>query len=369
MKEITYLCRDLSAGGSQMVAINLATEASKYNYKINFIIFGNDITLLNKIKPNEKITLYTCSNGNYKSGLKYRFETFYNFFKILLKIKPKLVHSHLFERDIIYLYLLLFFRKIKLIHTIHTPGGAYLKQNISDRISILIERFFLTIYKDVILVSVSDEIDFIVKNILKFKKKSNIIYNGINPIFFSNHVEKTFFTNQDQIKIIYPARFQPSKGHIILLNAFSKLILDFQNIKLILVGTGLKENLEKIVLKMNIQDHISIFGATSNMADVLFTSDIGVFPSQYEGHPMALCEMMAVGLPIAASDIKPNIFISENGKGLFLYKSNSDNELYKTLKFIIINSIHAAQIGKRGKELILKNFTSEQMFLSYQIFY
>jgi glycosyltransferase involved in cell wall biosynthesis len=219
------------------------------------------------------------------------------------------------------------------------------------------------------LVSVSDEIDIIVKKILKYKKKSNIIYNGINSIFFSNNVEKKFFTNQEQIKIIYPARFQTSKGHIILLKAFSKLVIDFQNIKLILVGTGLKENLEKFVLKMNIQDHVSFFGATPNMADVLFTSDIGVFPSQYEGHPMALCEMMAVGLPIAASDIKPNKFISDNGKGLFLYKSNSDIELYKTLKLLINDPIHAAQIGKRGKDIILKNFTSEQMFLSYQIFY
>ena len=134
------------------------------------------------------------------------------------------------------------------------------------------------------------------------------------------------------------------------------------NVFAVLVGNELVSNLAAEAEKMGISDRVIFYGPTSKVAEVLSHCRFGVFPSQYEGHPIALCEMMAAGLPVAASDITANVFVTEGGKGAFLFNHSSALALADTMSAMINDPEAAIKKGQAGKEIVSKRFSAAKMF-------
>lgn len=360
--EITYVTHNLAVGGSQKVIINLTNEALKRNFKVNIITLVNDNFLLNNIIPSDNFNIISCVKGNSSKGILIRLQIGFNLLKIIWKRKPKFIHSHLWQIDIIYLIFIGLFSNTKIIHTIHSPGGAYLRENFVHHINILIERIFIHIFNKNKIIAVSEETNIVIKNILKYNK-SYVIPNGID---FDSFQQKSQILNEqlfdlDKTFLVYPARFVPSKGHVLLLTAFSSFAKIHNNTYLILVGTDLKENLYKLVEDLNLIDRVIFYGPSSNINNLLSRCHYGVFPSQYEGHSLALCEMMAAGLPVVASDISPVKFITNNGKGALLFKQDSIDDLLIKMDRLFVDKDFAKSISNIGKKIIKEQFSIFKM--------
>ena len=202
---------------------------------------------------------------------------------------------------------------------------------------------------------------------LNYNKHAVLIPNGI--ILPSCIVRNSTFDKHKSIKIIFPARYQKSKGHIILLNAIKRLIDNEFNVKLILIGIELKENLSEEIQKLDLSNNVIIMDPVSNIESILCSSDIGVFPSLYEGHSIALSEMMAVGLPIVATNIESNLFVTENGRGALMCKPNSVDSLFDNLKKVILDSELAYHLGVNARDIAERRFSSSVMFKKYAELY
>ena len=364
--EITYVTHNLSVGGSQKVIINLTNEALKRNFKVNIITLVNDNYLFNNIIPSENLNVISCVKGNSSKGILIRLQIGFNLLKIIWKRKPKFIHSHLWQIDIAYLIFIGLFSSTRIIHTIHSPGGAYLRENFIHHINILIERTFIHMFKKNKIIAVSEETNIVIKNILNYNK-SHVIPNGID---FDSFQQKNQILNHqlfdlDKKIFVYPARFVTSKGHDLLLTAFSFFSKIHNNTYLLLVGTDLKENLYELVEDLNLIDRVIFYGPSSNINNLLSQCHYGVFPSQYEGHSLALCEMMASGLPIVASDINPVKYITNNGKGALLFKQDSVDDLLLKMVKLFNDKDYALSLSIMGKKIIKEKFSAFQMLDSH----
>lgn len=99
----------------------------------------------------------------------------------------------------------------------------------------------------------------------------------------------------------------PVKNLGLLLNAFSRLPLDYQNnAELILVGEGPdRQDLEKLTRDLNIESKVHFAGHAShtNVVTYLQKADIFCLSSLSEGLPVAVLEAMSCGLPVVATNV------------------------------------------------------------------
>lgn len=97
------------------------------------------------------------------------------------------------------------------------------------------------------------------------------------------------------------------------------------NYKLILIGDGEdKEKLVKKAKEFGIESQVLFLGSRTDVADLLQAIDVIVFPSFFEGIPMALIEAQATGIPVVASDtINKAIKINSNIRFVSLEEGNS----------------------------------------------
>lgn len=148
--------------------------------------------------------------------------------------------------------------------------------------------------------------------------------------------------------------------------AFSKLANNFLNWELHFWGVGNDfEDLEKLIKKLNLENRIFLNGFTNKPIEELKDSDIFIFPSKYEGFPLALVEAMSVGLPVIGlqSCSGVNELIKHKKSG---YLSENEEDLSIYLEKLMINNETRQNFGYNGhiqmksysSEIIIKNWKS-----------
>lgn len=129
------------------------------------------------------------------------------------------------------------------------------------------------------------------------------------------------------------------KNQIFLVEVFAKVLDRLPDAKLLLVGDGiLRRKIEDRIKVLGIENACILTGMQEDAADFLCAMDCFVFPSIWEGLPLALLEAQANGLPCVVSDtVAKEAAMLDNIKFLhlddfggwideLLYKSNAERE-------------------------------------------
>lgn len=115
-------------------------------------------------------------------------------------------------------------------------------------------------------------------------------------------------------KIISVGRLCPNKGFGTLITAFSEIAQKIPNLALTIYGEGNeRQSLEALIRDLKLTTRVFLPGTVRDIEEALYQSDLFVFSSHYEGFPNALCEAMAVGLPVIASNCSGSIDIIREG--------------------------------------------------------
>ena len=113
---------------------------------------------------------------------------------------------------------------------------------------------------------------------------------------------------------------------------------------------------------------VHFLGWRDDVENIYPLADIAVVPSRWEGHPVALLEAMAAGVPVIATEVSsiPEMIISyENG--LLVPPSNS-KALAEAIKQLMYNQ--ELQVKLREAALITKNnFSLSHMVAGYEKIY
>lgn len=140
-------------------------------------------------------------------------------------------------------------------------------------------------------------------------KKFQVINNGIiaKNYIFNNEVRRIkreeLGIKEYEIIIGHIGRFQPQKNHKFIIDVFYELLKLDLNYKLILVGDGeLKKSIEDKVKLLGVEDKVLFLGIRQDVNELLQVFDLFLFPSLYEGLPVAMIEVQASGLQSFISD-------------------------------------------------------------------
>ncbi|WNF35312.1 glycosyltransferase family 1 protein [Bacillaceae bacterium IKA-2] len=107
----------------------------------------------------------------------------------------------------------------------------------------------------------------------------------------------------NSIVIGHIGRFIEAKNHKFMIEIIKSIVKKDRSFRLLLVGDGdLKFQIENLAVKEEISDYIRFVGIRDDVATMLQSMDIFVFPSLYEGLGLVLLEAQACGLPCIVSE-------------------------------------------------------------------
>lgn len=190
------------------------------------------------------------------------------------------------------------------------------------------------------------------------KNKITTIYNPAMTIKFSENKminEKLFSTPT----IITVGRLEHQKGQWHLIRAFKKVVEEYDNSMLLILGEGsLKKYLENLIKDLGLESNIKLLGFKENPYDYIKKSDIFVFPSLYEGLGNTLLEVLQLGIPIISTDCNfgPREILSpESDYKMRIYNSIDFSSDYGVLVPIFDGKLYNANDTLTKEELIMSS--------------
>ena len=155
-------------------------------------------------------------------------------------------------------------------------------------------------------------------------KKFKEIPNGIDTLNyqFDKKIREKYrqrFGLTNKKIFLHVGRLSHQKNHDYLLKVFNEIQKQEKNAVLLLVGDGeLKHQIKDEILRLNLDNKILMLGTRHDVRNLMFMSDVFLFPSLYEGLPMVLVEAQATGLPcLIADNISDEILLTD-----FIKKAN-----------------------------------------------
>jgi len=149
------------------------------------------------------------------------------------------------------------------------------------------------------------------------------VYNKLtNKEFCNIFAEQTI--DADKI-IVSMGRLQKKKGFNILIDAFSKIIQDYPNVKLFIAGKNEKEgqNLKRQIEQLGLDKKVFLVGEIQGQDKINFlaNADLFVLPSHNENFGNVYVESLAAGTPIIASRGTPWSEVEEFNCGKWVKNS------------------------------------------------
>ena len=138
-----------------------------------------------------------------------------------------------------------------------------------------------------------------------------VLGNGFNTDIFEPSEEKRklvrerYGVSDGQILIGNIGRDDIAKGRQFLFEAFSKLVKQFPNARLLLVGRGMNESnrrLRRTLVERQIAAHVVLVGEYSPVSDLYPAMDVLCSSSVSEGFPNVIAEGMSSGVACVATD-------------------------------------------------------------------
>jgi len=163
--------------------------------------------------------------------------------------------------------------------------------------------------------------------------------------------------------ILFIGQLIERKGVEYLINAYTKIREEQNDVCLIIVGNGvLKTKLEEICIEKKIRD-VRFTGWVSEEEKIVYYSiaNLFVLPTLMDLCPLVLNEAMACGLPVISTDAAgcavDMIMTDENG---FIVNKANANQLYSAIKKIISDDELARRMGNKSLEIIETKYSIDQ---------
>lgn len=167
---------------------------------------------------------------------------------------------------------------------------------------------------------------------------------------------------EDGPVLLFAGRLAEQKRVLDLLKAVDILQHLHPRIRLFIAGDGpLKKELIAFAEAVDLKDKALFLGLRNDMAQLYNATDIVVLPSSYEGLPNVVMEAQLRGLPVVAAAAPGTTELVHHPQTGLTHPVGDSTELARLLDELIDNPEKARTLGQQGREMILKDFTVDQM--------
>jgi len=200
-----------------------------------------------------------------------------------------------------------------------------------------------------LLIVPSDEVgEILTANKIKTQKTTirlGVDANKFKPAKSKTEAKKKIKINPKNRIIGFSGRVGREKDMPILIQAFSRL--KQENLKLIIVGTGVKIETGKNTIQT---------GATNNVIKYLQALDIFAHASLTETNSLSTMEAMACELPVVVTPVGSIGNYVKNGKNGLLFPKHNSKAMQKQLQKLVNNQKLRTKLGREARKTIIKNY-------------
>ncbi|MCR4412031.1 MAG: glycosyltransferase family 1 protein [Thermoguttaceae bacterium] len=138
--------------------------------------------------------------------------------------------------------------------------------------------------------------------------RARVVHYGVDLAEFAAPadgaaVRKELGLAPDDFVLGHVGRYCPQKNHRFLLDIAAEAARREPRIRLLLLGEGpLRAEIDAQARVLGLGDRVTALGVRRDVPRVLAAVDVFVFPSLWEGLPLAVLEAQAAGLPCVVSD-------------------------------------------------------------------
>jgi glycosyltransferase involved in cell wall biosynthesis len=276
--------------------------------------------------------------------------------RILHEFNPDIIHSHLFESELI-------------SHAYHHPHAKYfshvhdnmyqledlIKKSRKKRsIAEYFERNWIRkkykAFNNKFIAISKDTYDF-TRRVLPSSLKNNVflIKNAINYKAFSNALDRNI--GHKKIHLVSVGNLVPKKNHQLLIRVCDELQKRGIDFSCDILGFGkLMEDLQAQIDACNLTNRVNLRGSVPNVSDYLNQADICVHPANYEPFGLVMLEAMASGLPIVCRNGEGNKDIHIEGETGFMIENDDAFAFADKIQFLMDNPTEYQRISKFVRE-------------------
>jgi len=361
-------------GGVEASIYGLSMELAKMNQV--FIIDVPRFEIKRDcIEKNAEITIFRFS-----APYQRNFTTIFRLKKIVSIIRvqrPELCHIHTTS-----LFSLICYISLKLLHfpcivTVH--GLAHIekrnvwrkKHNLRNLLRYWAQSITEFLYLSICPILIADT-EYVANTIKNYKEQRKIfkmpickvIPQGVNPDFFQ--LKKSIEKNH----LLAVGAINRRKGHLNLIEAMKNVKLQIPDFRLSIAGvlsnTDYYQLMQKSIIENDLENNIQIYinASFNEIKTLLSSTDIFVLHSEEESQGIVLCEAMAAGKPIVATNVGGIPWIVENNvNGLLSDFGDIDTFADNVIK-LLKNNLIRTEIAKRNR---FESFKYNWHFISNEI--
>jgi glycosyltransferase involved in cell wall biosynthesis len=354
------ITHDLAIGGLQQVVVNLCRTIDRNKFHTTVLCLRALGPLVEEI---ERLGIKVILLPQKESGTDYF--SFFKVAKILRKERIQVIHTHntqpLLDGTI---GAILSGGRQRIIHTDHA-------RQFPDKKRYMFAEWCMShfVYK---VVGVSEQTT---DNLWSYEKiprrKLMTIENGIDGSLFQISIDEQAKRKELGIPAVGPvigaiSRIEKVKGIKYLLQAMPKIINEFPDITLLIVGDGSeKSSLKAEARQLDIEKNVIFTGARNDIPDILQVLDIYLLPSLSEGLPMGLLEAMAAGCPVIASDVGGIPAATRGGEAAVLVPPGVYEKISDAVLLLYNNVKLKRELSLKQQEIFNRYYRADNMVNKY----
>ncbi len=241
---------------------------------------------------------------------------------------------------------------------------GWTNENAKIRLYNKIERFCLK--RADIAIAVSPDLNEVISGFRGKQRKTHMILNAVDEGELLSDVggsaiRQNYDIRQQDIVIGCFGRFSPEKGQEVLVESVARIVPECPEIKVMLVGSGQeRDNIEALVDRLGISDHIIFCGYQRAMQDFYEAVDIVVLPSHSEGLPNVALEGMMHKRAVISTDVGGVREIIHNGENGWIVPPGDRLAMAKILKIVVTDVKLRDLVSERGYQSLHPKFSPEK---------
>lgn len=193
-----------------------------------------------------------------------------------------------------------------------------------------------------------------------------VVYNPVDVARYSEPADRAYvqaeFSLPDAARVVLSAgRLDPSKGHLLLLDAMAIVVREEPNARLVICGETFTRDAFDKVLKQHASDlglekHVVFAGHRSDMPKLMAGADIFSLPTVDEAFGLVFAEAMTSKLPVVAleSGAVPEIVV--DGVTGLLSPPDDVAGLAANLVHLLRDPARSREMGLRGREKAIRAY-------------
>jgi len=162
----------------------------------------------------------------------------------------------------------------------------------------------------------------------------------------------------------------PVKGQIDLLLAMKEVLRERPGAHLVLVGDGVRRpHLERSARQLGIAARCHFLGHRLDVPAILARAAVAVSSSHAEGISNAILEAMAARLPVVATAVGGSPELVRDAVSGHLVPPGAPAPLARRIGDLLASAPRRRRMGERGRRLVEREFSLDQMRRSYDAIY